>query len=56
VESLAIRATEFLGKLWLKLHAAQQIGEARVRAQRVVRCVHGYSLEFIHTNQLKHEF
>jgi hypothetical protein len=35
LESFAIRTTGFRGKLWLKVHAAEQIGEARVRAQQI---------------------
>jgi hypothetical protein len=30
LESFAFRTTEFLGKLWLEVHAAEKIGEARV--------------------------
>jgi len=29
----AVRTTEFLGKLGLQISAAEQVGEARVRAQ-----------------------
>jgi len=32
----AARTTEFLDKLWLEVHAAQQVSEARVGAQRIV--------------------
>lgn len=35
LESLAFRTIDFLGKLWLKVHAAQKIGEARVRTDIV---------------------
>ena len=34
------RTTEFLDKLWLEVHAAQQVSEARVRAQGIVNWVH----------------
>jgi hypothetical protein len=30
----AARTTEFLDKLWLKVHAAKQVGETRLRVQR----------------------
>lgn len=32
LEPVAVSTTEFRGKLWLKVHAAQQVGEARVGA------------------------
>src|SRR6267143_2275236 len=32
----AARTTEFLDKLWLKVHAAQKVLEARVRAERII--------------------
>jgi len=36
LESFADRTTEFLCKLWLQVHATQKVGEARVRAQRII--------------------
>jgi hypothetical protein len=34
LEDFAVRTTEFCGKLWLQVHAAEQVCEAWVRAQR----------------------
>jgi hypothetical protein len=52
LELFAVRTTEFSGKLWLKIHAAEQIGEARVRAQWMDHCSFAYSatpsLWFVH--------
>src|SRR5579864_9225626 len=30
-----VRTNEFLGELWLEIHAAEQVGEAGVGAQRI---------------------
>ena len=40
LESVVVRTTDFFGKLWLQVHAAEQVGEARVGAQRIMHWVH----------------
>src|SRR6266853_396911 len=39
-ECFAVRKAELVGKLWLEIHAAQEVSEPRVRAQRIVGWVH----------------